>query len=166
VNVLTALGETMPPTPDGLLKFNRDEPWRNTIHHEASGTDISAPPPAPDYSQWSPSEEMKREIHTVAKGIYGSMIDGFDFSIYRQCWDAVAPDGNFLISPHSHCQGLYIATGGSFHGWKFLPVIGKYVVQMLEGSLSKEHEKRWSWDRDYDVPNGRGYQPTREWKNV
>ncbi len=39
-----------------------------------------------------------------------------------------------------------MATGGSFHGWKFLPVIGKYVVRMLEGSLGKTLAARWAWD--------------------
>ena len=41
-----------------------------------------------------------------------------------------------------------MATCGSFHGFKFFPVIGKYVIQMIEGSLSPELEGRWAWDRE------------------
>lgn len=41
-----------------------------------------------------------------------------------------------------------MATCGSFHGFKFFPVIGKYVIQMLENSLSSELEGRWAWDRE------------------
>jgi glycine/D-amino acid oxidase-like deaminating enzyme len=52
------------------------------------------------------------------------------------------------VSPHSGAKGLYVATCGSFHGFKFFPVIGKYVAQMLEGTLAPEMEARWSWDRE------------------
>lgn len=42
---------------------------------------------------------------------------------------------------------LYIATGGSFHSWKFLANIGKYVVEMLGGSMNPATAQRWAWDR-------------------
>lgn len=42
---------------------------------------------------------------------------------------------------------MYIATGGSFHSWKFLPVIGNYVSDMLDGTLPQEFVERWHWDR-------------------
>lgn len=62
--------------------------------------------------------------------------------------DAFTTTSDFIISPHSAAKGLYIATCGSFHGFKFFPIIGKYVIQMLEGSLSSELEGRWAWDRE------------------
>jgi len=40
-----------------------------------------------------------------------------------------------------------VATGGSFHGWKFLPVIGDYVVQMLMGTLDRDLAEKWAWDK-------------------
>jgi hypothetical protein len=80
--------------------------------------------------------------------------------------DAVTKNRDFLITPHPHCKGLYLATGGSFHGWKFLPIIGQYVAQMLEGALEEDLSRRWSWDRapDPDMPD---YQkPKRDWKDL
>jgi len=62
--------------------------------------------------------------------------------------DGITPNQDFIISSHPRCENLYIATGGSFHGWKFLPVIGKYVIQILDGTLSESLIKRWAWDRD------------------
>src|SRR6266487_6399292 len=62
--------------------------------------------------------------------------------------DAVTPNQDFIISPHPHCKNLYLATGGSFHSWKFMPTIGKYVVQMLDGTLDEEKVRRWAWDRE------------------
>lgn len=61
--------------------------------------------------------------------------------------DASTPTHDFLISPHPHCQNLFVATGGSFHGWKFLPVIGDYVVSMMQGTLPAEYADRWAWDK-------------------
>lgn len=40
-----------------------------------------------------------------------------------------------------------MATGGSFHGWKFLPVIGDYIVQMLRGTLEQDLCDKWAWDK-------------------
>lgn len=65
-------------------------------------------------------------------------------SFYR---DASTPTHDFLITPHPHSQGLYVATGGSFHGWKFLPVIGDYIADMMQGSLEAEFADRWAWDK-------------------
>ena len=46
--------------------------------------------------------------------------------------------GTFL---HTDCKNLSIMTEGSFHGWKFLLIIGEYVVQMLEDKFpSKEKQ--------------------------
>jgi len=62
---------------------------------------------------------------------------------------------------------LYIATGGSFHAWKFLPNIGIYVAKMLIGVLDEEKVKRWAWDRDN---SGEGacdvFLPGRDLKDV
>jgi sarcosine oxidase / L-pipecolate oxidase len=61
--------------------------------------------------------------------------------------DASTPTHDFLISPHPQSDRLYIATGGSFHGWKFLPVIGDYVVDMMQGTLDSDLADRWAWDK-------------------
>ncbi len=59
------------------------------------------------------------------------------------------------MTAHPHCPNLYLATGGSFHGWKFLPIIGKYVVLMLRGELDDEMKGRWDWEKS-NVSNGDG----------
>jgi len=78
----------------------------------------------------------------------------------------VTPNQDFIISPHPHCQQLYIAGGGSFHGWKFAPVIGKYVVQMLKGVLDEEKVRRWAWDRDDAGAACIMYLPARDLKDI
>jgi sarcosine oxidase / L-pipecolate oxidase len=87
----------------------------------------------------------------------------FAYFLFR---DAITPNQDFIICAHPHSQGLYIATGGSFHGWKFFPILGKYVVQMLEGTLSPALAKIWAWDRSDNGSAHSAVIPHREMKDV
>ena len=80
--------------------------------------------------------------------------------------DAVTPNQDFIISPHPRSQNLFIAGGGSFHGWKFLPNIGSYVVQMLTGKLPAEMAQKWAWDRSDEGGAYAPYQPSRDIKEI
>jgi sarcosine oxidase / L-pipecolate oxidase len=80
--------------------------------------------------------------------------------------DAITPNQDWIICEHPHCKGLYITTGGSFHTWKFLPVVGKYVVQALDGTLDVELAKLWAWDRDNEGSAHEGMFPEREMRDL
>ena len=64
--------------------------------------------------------------------------------------DAGTPDSNFFISPHPRVPHLFFGTMGTWHSWKFLPILDKYVVSMQDGKLSDEERGRWDWDRKMD----------------
>lgn len=55
------------------------------------------------------------------------------------------PDYNFLITPSPKHENLTIAAGGSAHGFKFLPVIGHYIVQLMENTPDPEIARKWKW---------------------
>ena len=80
--------------------------------------------------------------------------------------DAVASNQDWIISPHPNCQNLYVVGGGSFHSWNFLPTIGAYVVQMLEGKLDLEKRSRWAWDWGTSGAACVMYIPTRDAKHI
>ena len=80
--------------------------------------------------------------------------------------DAFTTSSDFIISPHPASTGLYVATCGSFHGWKFFPVLGKYVLQMLEGSLSPTLAAKWAWDRERPDPSLNADWPRTEMKDL
>ena len=80
--------------------------------------------------------------------------------------DAVTPNQDWIISAHPRCKGLYIAAGGSFHSWKFMPILGHYVVQMLQGKLDEEPASRWAWDRSNDGGAMPEYFPRRDLKDI
>ena len=56
------------------------------------------------------------------------------FERTRTCWYCDTRTSDFVISYHpQYAEGsLFIATGGSGHGFKFLPVIGEKIVQVLK----------------------------------
>ena len=47
-----------------------------------------------------------------------------------------------------------------------MPTIGKYVVQMLDGTLDEEKKRRWAWDRENDGAACIMYIPTRDLKDI
>lgn len=55
------------------------------------------------------------------------------------------PRGDFIISYHPKYKNLFLATGGSGHAYKFLPVIGEKVVDALEERLEGELRDLWTW---------------------
>ncbi|KAB8291240.1 hypothetical protein EYC80_009927 [Monilinia laxa] len=74
------------------------------------------------------------------------------FSRTRICWYTDTPTGEFLITycdkPQSSgglgLKGVFLATGGSGHGFKFLPVLGEKIVDVLEGK-DEIWAKKWGW---------------------
>jgi sarcosine oxidase / L-pipecolate oxidase len=64
------------------------------------------------------------------------------------CWYSDTPNGDFLITYHPEYEGLFLATGGSGHGYKFLPVIGEKIVDCVECSCPEEFKKKWRWLRE------------------
>ncbi|EKG16153.1 FAD dependent oxidoreductase [Macrophomina phaseolina MS6] len=42
-------------------------------------------------------------------------------------------------------EGVFVASGGSGHGFKFLPVLGRYIVDCFEGIASAELRAKWAF---------------------
>jgi len=45
-------------------------------------------------------------------------------------------------------------------------VLGKYVVQMLEGNLRDDHKEKWAWDRERPSPSLNPDWPRFEMKDL
>jgi sarcosine oxidase/L-pipecolate oxidase len=74
------------------------------------------------------------------------------------CWDGDTKDVNFRICPSPTNANLFIATAGSGHGFKFLPIIGQYVADMLEGTMTSNYTELWKW-RFGQTPAKTGKEP-------
>jgi len=143
---------SLPPTKDKELKWWGQTIFRNT-KEISPGRHISMPPAEHDYAQWKVPGKLQEDIDYAGNVFYGNKAANWNYQKHRICWDAFTTSADFIISPHSTSKGLYVATCGNFHGWKFFPVLGKYILQMLEGSLSSELTEKWAWDRSRPHPS-------------
>ncbi|KAH0829173.1 FAD dependent oxidoreductase [Lanmaoa asiatica] len=66
----------------------------------------------------------------------------------RMCWYTDSPDGNWVIGAVPGDPMLFLATSGSGHGFKFLPNVGRLIVDSLEGKLDATTAARFAVDRD------------------
>lgn len=69
----------------------------------------------------------------------------------RVCWYNDSYDNHLVVDHVPGKEGLMVATGGSGHAFKYLPVLGRYIVDIVEGKSEravgdqKEIFERWKW---------------------
>lgn len=70
------------------------------------------------------------------------------FTSTKLCWYTDTPDGDFIIDYHPRHRGsLFLATGASGHGFKFLPVIGERIVDCVLGRCPEAFREKWGFDK-------------------
>lgn len=52
---------------------------------------------------------------------------------HSACMYTVSPDGHFVIDRHPRYENVVVAGGMSGHGFKFLPIVGQQLVDLLDG---------------------------------
>jgi glycine/D-amino acid oxidase-like deaminating enzyme len=72
----------------------------------------------------------------------------------RVCQYETTSDSHFLIDRHPELSNVWLAGGGSGHGFKHGPAIGQYVVSLLDGHEPSGDELRFSLRRDAAAPAG------------
>jgi sarcosine oxidase / L-pipecolate oxidase len=88
-------------------------------------------------------KEAEEECRQALREVLPEMADR-PFARTRICWYCDTPDGNFIITDHPDHKDLFVATGGSGHGFKFFPVIGEKIVDIMEGKKT-EYAELWRW---------------------
>lgn len=68
------------------------------------------------------------------------------------CPDLFTPYQNQVVDQAPGVEGLTVATGGSYHSYKFLPNIGDLVVRIIRGEGGRDEVERllmerWRWER-------------------
>ncbi|KAJ9409206.1 hypothetical protein DTO045G8_2974 [Paecilomyces variotii] len=63
----------------------------------------------------------------------------------RLCWYTDSFDNHFVIDSVPGKAGVVVATGGSGHAFKFLPIIGRFVADRVEGRESDMLERFFKW---------------------
>ncbi|KAI1354694.1 FAD dependent oxidoreductase-domain-containing protein [Xylaria sp. FL0043] len=71
----------------------------------------------------------------------------------RLCWYTDTPTGDWIIDYHPVYKNLFVATGGSGHGFKFLPILGDKVVDCLLGRCPEVFREKWKWKGGVGINN-------------
>ncbi|KAF2703698.1 fructosyl amino acid oxidase [Pleomassaria siparia CBS 279.74] len=132
-------GLLFPPQEDGILKFGAMAFVTNF-----EGKDLSLPRYRSDNKEDGVPKPIETQMRNWLRECMPELADR-DWFETRLCWDADTPDLHFLIDKHPSYPGLHLAVGGSAHGFKMMPVIGKYVVDSLEDVLEAEAKDKWRW---------------------
>ncbi|CAI6340391.1 unnamed protein product [Periconia digitata] len=147
-------GLFMIPPANGLLKVARHgHGYTNptTIRHPESEDPnatitVSLPYTHIDDPNLTVPVEAHRSCRDFLANIHPSLaIPSRPFTQSKICWYTDTRDGDFLISYHPKYKGLFVATGGSGHGYKFLPVIGECIVNCVMGRTPEDFKERWAW---------------------
>lgn len=154
-------GDCQPPPSCHLLKFTNARTFTNS-QVTKSGHTITAPP---TLHQLQVPERLKQETRDILTSKLLPQFTDRPIKYYRQCWDAVTPSQDHLLTQHPKLDNLFLAVGGSLHSYKFLPTIGAYMVNVLNGiSNGEEKDAHWRWKTRPQTSRG-AHQlayPTRE----
>ncbi|KAF2445986.1 hypothetical protein P171DRAFT_443562 [Karstenula rhodostoma CBS 690.94] len=68
--------------------------------------------------------------------------ENIEIEITRVCWYTDSFDNHFFIDYVPDTRGLFVATGGSGHAFKYIPNHGNWVVDVIEGVRHDQQFKR------------------------
>ncbi|KAL4806609.1 FAD dependent oxidoreductase [Aspergillus unguis] len=138
------LGYFFPPQEDGTFKLAHSQFITNTRTDPVSTITTSIPHTFTEYPEDNLPREIEQTMRRNLRRVLPELAER-PFSFTRLCWDADTADRHFLVTPHPVHKRLFLAAGGSAHGFKFLPVVGKYVADLLEGRLDEGMRRAWQW---------------------
>jgi glycine/D-amino acid oxidase-like deaminating enzyme len=133
-------------TRTGLYGFplNRDGVVKVALHDEGVALDPDAP------REVTPAQEQR--IRDLLADTLPSLA-GAEVVSRRLCLYADTQDGDFWIARDPGRDGLTVASGGSGHGFKFAPVLGRIIADTVEG---RDHPlaARFRWRPEVRRPRG------------
>ncbi|KAJ5102233.1 hypothetical protein NUU61_004455 [Penicillium alfredii] len=140
-------GGGFPITKEGRLKFGyRGRKFTNfRAHPREQNLRISTP--RTKYSQDSIDTVPLYGLQRMKRVIYEAFpeLAEFGFTDSRLCWYTDSIDNNFVIDyVPDYSDSLFICTGGSGHGFKFLPILGRHVKNQLE-RVPDQFTSLWKW---------------------
>ena len=111
-----------PTTGDGLVKV---------ANH---GVGRRLPPDGDRTAPAADEARFRAFLASALPELAEAPLAGSRVCLYSDSWD-----GDFLIDRDPACAGLFVACGGSGHGFKFAPSLGAIIADAVEG-----RENRWS----------------------
>lgn len=140
-----------PPTDDNLMKVAIHD--SGVVYYPPSNTDKPVSTPRTVFSHGDDDgrrvpQSYLRRLRASLRGIYPALA-GKPFAATRLCWYTESSDSDWVIGYHPSDSGLLLATSGSGHAYKFLPVLGRIVSDAIEGKLDPAIAQRFAVDRKH-----------------
>ncbi|KAK7408059.1 hypothetical protein QQX98_009774 [Neonectria punicea] len=136
-----------PVDENGHLKIGYRGTKYTNPRVQSDGRERSVP-----MTRWSKDEQIRKVPAQAIKVIrkftneYLPELTDVDIWLTRLCWYTDSFDNHFIIDRVPEKEGLMVATAGSGHAFKYLPTIGSWVVDIIEGKgLDRPAVKAWSW---------------------
>lgn len=138
-----------PVDENGVLKIGYRGTKYTNPRVQSDGQERSVP-----VTKWSGNDtitQVPQQAHKVVTKFLEEYLpelvnSGIHISETRLCWYTDSFDNHYVIDRVPLYQGLMCATGGSGHAFKFLPNIGNWVVDVIEGvGLDRPAIKAWKW---------------------
>lgn len=107
------------------------------IAHDAHGPAID-----PDVGDRTPSAEALADVRAFMARRFPQMADR-PLSESRVCQYENSSNGDFLIDRHPILENVFLVGGGSGHGFKHGPAVGRYAADLVMGQL-RTPEPRFS----------------------
>ncbi|KAH8894135.1 putative sarcosine oxidase [Thozetella sp. PMI_491] len=151
----------------GLYGFARDENGWFKIGYR--GTKYTNPKLQPDgkersvpVTRWSEGERITavpaKALQVIQKFLDDYLPElgeaGIHISMTRICWYNDSFDNHLTVDRVPGANGLMVATSGSGHAFKYLPSLGNWVTDVIEGvGVDRPAIKAWRWrDLGNDTP--------------
>lgn len=138
-----------PPNDDNVVKLALH--GSGVVYHAPADTDkqpASTPRTVSSHGDDGlrvPQSAIRR-LRSSLREVYPELAEK-PFVATRLCWYTDSPDGDWMIGYYPSDSGLLLATSGSGHAYKFLPVIGRIVADAIEGTLDPAIAQKFAVDR-------------------
>jgi sarcosine oxidase/L-pipecolate oxidase len=123
----------------GFTRFKQHQPYGAPAPKPVSVPRSHAKHPTDTYPDAS-EESIKRAVSTFLPRFKDKPL--FNRAL---CWCTDTADSALLICEHPRWKNFILATGDSGHSFKLLPIIGKHVVELIEGRLADDLVEAWRW---------------------
>ena len=101
---------------------------------------------SPESTERVVTSEEEKNLREFLSSTFPALADA-PIVYSRVCMYCDTDDGHFWIAPDPERRGLIVATGDSGHGFKFAPVLGEIIADVVEGKSNPLLQKfRWRPD--------------------
>ncbi|KAL6245539.1 hypothetical protein RBB50_007538 [Rhinocladiella similis] len=139
-----------PATADGFMKIGYRGTKYTNPRVQVDGAERSVP-----ITRYTRPEAVADQIPAQAMKVIKRLIDDFlpdlpaggvEIATTRLCWYTDSWDNHFVVDHVPGYENVMVATAGSGHAFKYLPNIGEWIADIVEGKgLERRLVQSWRW---------------------